>query len=44
MSSNYQVRDSYFILVGPLPIIIIGMTIVFLMMFVLVLWKKRKNV
>lgn len=40
MSNNYQIRDSYFILVDPLSMIFIGMTILFLMMFVLVLWKK----
>ncbi|EWH33401.1 hypothetical protein ACE1MS_10580 [Lysinibacillus sp. fkY74-1] len=44
MSSSYQVRDSYFMIVDPLSVIMIGMTFLFLLMFVLVLWKKRNNV
>lgn len=44
MSSSYQVRDSYFMIVDPLSVIMIGMTLLFLLMFVLVLWKKRNNV
>ncbi|MDM5350005.1 hypothetical protein QUF65_03800 [Lysinibacillus sphaericus] len=44
MSSSYQLRDSYFMIVDPLSVIMIGMTFLFLLMFVLVLWKKRNNV
>lgn len=44
MSSSYQVRDSYLMIVDPLSVIMIGMTFLFLLMFVLVLWKKRNNV
>lgn len=42
-SANYQLTDSYFFIIDPLTVILLGFLLFFTIVAVFVLWKKRKK-
>ncbi|MEA0562496.1 hypothetical protein [Lysinibacillus irui] len=42
-SANYQLTDSYFFIIDPLTVILLGFLFFFTMVVGFVLWKKRKK-
>ncbi|WP_445480659.1 hypothetical protein ACULLL_11140 [Lysinibacillus irui] len=42
-SANYQLTDSYFFIIDPLTVVLLGFLLFFTMVVIFVLWKKEKS-